>query len=63
MIALAIFIGVIIWATNSNNKKLPNSNSESRKSPDKIYQGSSSGYDPKRQVHWTRKDTLEFREL
>ena len=64
MLVLAIFMGVILLATNSKSKK------QSIKKPDsfekpvlKTYQGYSSGYDSINQVHWTREDKMEFREL
>ncbi len=58
MLALAIFIGVILLCTPSDNKK-----SQKKESHNKKLQGSSSGYDSNRQVHWTREDTMEIREL
>ena len=65
MIAIAILIGVIFMVSNSQNKKSPEKKPDTgiEKPALKTFQGFSSGYDPIRQVHWTREDTMEFREF
>lgn len=65
MLALAILMGVIYWAINSDDKKTPKKSSLTKPGTSKVnvLRGSSSGYDPERQIHWTREDTMEICEL